>query len=443
MNPIVYLPIEIQVRELPSRLMIAAHLLNAGYAVVVGSHWSLVTETNLALLPPGAFLFKTVNRVQGSAMAGASANGHLPMATDEEVLIFTDYNGYIGAFSEVAAGACHLFFAQSDAHRAAVEKRFPHLAGKVRVTGNPRIDLLLPRNRTVFEGIDPRVDDAQPYILFNTNYASINSIWNDGQGIAAMAAATGAFDGDDREARIAEFIAITEWERTNFLAMTALMGWAVQNIKGLNFVVRPHPVERARHWEKMLAGTPNTRLIPRSDPHPWIVSAKLVIHTGCTTGLEAALLGTPSLNLLPADHPTSRTILPEVNPTFRRWEDAAQAIADYFTRRTGALTGHEGKTAAALAEHLPMYRHNAAARLIALAITDELRARGAMPRSGFNLNLTAPLAEKAENELRRQKYDATEDDIRNGLGKAAMIAEVTMQARFENLGAGLYLIAPT
>ncbi len=441
MNPIVYLPIEIQVRELPSRLLIAAHLLGAGYAVVIGSHWSLVTGANQAALPAGAYLFKTVNRIQGDAMTLARANGHLPMATDEEVLIFTEDSGYTGAFSDVAAEACQLFFAQSPAHQDAVTRKFPHLAGKIRVTGNPRVDLLLPQNRAAFDTADARVADAQPYILFNTNYANINSIWNDSHGIAAAAQASGAFDGPDREAKIAMFNAITEWERVNFHAMTTLMDWAVRNITGLKVVVRPHPVERHRHWEKMLANVPNAQVILRSDPHPWITGSKLVVHTGCTTGLEAALLGAPALNLMPGDFPASGTILGAVNPTFRRWEDAAQAITDYFTKASGPLTGHEARTAAALQAHLPTYRDNAAARLIAAAIADTLRANGAAP-GAFDFTLKSPLVEKPAHELRKQKYDAGAEEIQSGLGKAAMLAGVMLQASFENLGAGLFLVKP-
>ncbi len=441
MEPIVYLPIEIQVRELPSRLLIAAHLLKAGCAVVIGSHWSLVTEANQRLLPPGAYLFKTVNRLQGNAMAGARARGHMAAAIDEEVLIFTDFNGYTIAFSENAADACDLFFAQSPDHKDAVEKRFPQIAGKVKVTGNPRIDLLLPRNRGVFDTADLRTNGYHPYILFNANYGTINSLWNDAQGTVSIAEATGAFEGD-RTAKIAEYHAIVEWEKSNFNAMVALLDWAVRNIKGINFVLRPHPGERARHWEKMLAGVPNAHVVQRSDPHPWIMAAKLVVHTGCTTGLEAALLGRPVANLQPENHPTNASILTEVNPTFRSWQAAAQAITAFFTEKSGPIMNHEAQAAAALQRHLPSYRDNTAAALIAANLVEALQRRGAVLRQGFTLTLPAPLAEKAPNEMRKQKYDASEGDMREGLAKAAQLAGLTAPLAFTALGADLFLVAP-
>lgn len=441
MQPVVYLPVEIEHRELPSRLLIAAHLLQAGYTVVIGGHWSLVTEQNQAAFPPGLYLFKSVNKIQGNAMASVLRHGHIAAANDEEALNFIEYNGYTLAFSENAAESCSLFFAQSDAHKRALEQRFPVLAGRVCVSGNPRIDLLASENRAAFESMDDRVPSAQPYILFNTNYGTINSVWNDGQGVVAVAEAAGAFDGD-RESKIAEFNAIVEWEKSNFQAMTMLIDWVARNMSGLNIVLRPHPAERSRHWEKALAGFPNARIIGRSDPHPWIIGAKLVVHTGCTTGLEAALLDRPAVNLLPRDHPMCDRIVTYANPTFRRWKDAATAIEDYLVRDEGPICGHAGIAAKALSAHLPSYRDNAAARLMTEGMAGQLNARGASPGNGFSFMLRAPLIEKSAHELRKLKYNATVDGVGGGLQKAAQIAGVHVQIQLTTLADGVFLAAP-
>lgn len=440
MKPVVYFPIEVQHRELPSRLLIAVHLLAEGFHVVIGSHWSLVTEANQAAFPPGLYLFKTVNRIQGNAMRSVVTHGHLAAANDEEVLNAVNDGGFLLSFADNAAAACGLFFAQSEGHRDAVIERFPHLAGKVRVVGNPRIDLMLPVNRGVFEVADPRVDGCKPYILFNTNYGTINSVWNDRQGVTAVAEAAGALDGDDRQAKIREFEQIVAWEKTNFLAMTALLTWTVENVKGLNIVVRPHPAERTRHWEKALAGLPDTHLIPRSDPHPWILGAKLVVHTGCTTGLEAVLLGRDAVNLLPTDHPTCDRIVTYVNPTFRTWQDAAAAITSFFVAKAGPIVTHRTRTEAALERYLPSYRDNASARLMAEGLAAVLAGRGAQTGAAFALR--SPYFEKPINELMRQKYDATEADIFKGLANALRLTGIGTEVRVSALGNGTFLLSP-
>ena len=440
MDPIVYLPIEIKYRELPSRLMIAAHLLGMGYAVALGSHWDLINPPNQAALPRGLFLMKSLNRLQGNAMAMLRGNGHMIAATDEEVLQFVDDSGYMTAFSERAADNLDLFFAQSEAHRQAVERRYPKLAGKVQVTGNVRIDLMSPENRALFEAIDGRVAPLKPYILFNTNYGSANSVWADTNRTTAMAEATGTFDGPDRAQKIKEYQGILDWEASNSRAMVALIQWVVNNATGLNFVLRPHPAERPKYWEQVLAPVPRAHIIARSDPHPWIMGAELVVHTGCTTGLETTLLGKPAVNLLPTAHPNCRQILDLVNPTFRTWEEAAQAIAQYFGARQGPIATHGDQAAAALATHLPGYRDNAAARLIAQGLAATLAANGAP--AGAPLTWRGTFRAVELNDLQRDKYSATTDEVRAGLVKAMGAAGIPTQVRLATLGEGQFLAIP-
>lgn len=440
MDPVAYLPIEIKYREMPSRLMIAAHLLGAGYTVIVGSHWALIDPANQKALPPGLFLFKSMNRIQGNAMAMLRGNGHMIAGTDEEVLQFIDDPGYMAAFSEIAANSCTLFFAQSEAHRQAVERYFPQLKDKVRIAGNVRVDLMSPENRTLFEALDARVAPLKPYILFNTNYGLVNSVWADSNRTTAMAEATGMFDGPDRAQKVREYQAFLAWEAANNRAMVALIQWVVNNGKGLNFVLRPHPSERPRYWEQVLAPVPRAHIIARSDPHPWILGAELVIHTGCTTGLETVLLDKPAVNLLPSSHPNWRQIVELVNPTFRTWEEAAKAIAQYFGGRQGPIANHGPQAAAALAAHLPSYRDNAAARLIGQGLAAMLADNGARPGGAVTWRGAFRAVELAE--IQRDKYSATAEEVDAGLRKAMGAAGVSAPFRLAPLGEGLFLAAP-
>ncbi len=443
MEPVVYLPVEVKYRELPSRLTIAAHILNAGYSVVIGNHWSLTYPQNLPVLPQGLFVFKTVNRLQGNLMAMARQGAHAVAATDEEVLVFTDAPGYMLVFSENAAAACELFFAQSGAHKQAVETRYPHLAGKVKVAGNVRIDLLTPRNRIAFEAHDDRVAPLRPYILFNTNYGTINSVWgSDPDRLLNIAAATGMFDGDDKEKKFAEYRAVVKWEQGNCNAMSQLLQWAVANVRGVNLVLRPHPAEKPEYWQNIIQNAPNVHVIPRSDPHPWIIGAKMVVHTGCTTGLESVLLDRPVLNLLPKDHPNCRQIVTEANATARTPDEAAEAIAGYLTSRSGIITTHDAETAAALRTHLPSYRDEAAAQLIAQGVVEELARRGAVPKRNYAMQWRGRFTAIERDEWQKDKYMVTGTEMRRALRHATETAGLDVKARLGEIGEGLFMATP-
>lgn len=410
----IYLPIEIKHRELPSRLLIAAHALAAGKMVVVGNHWSLMH--NLAALPAGAILFKTCNSIQARHMADAKAAGHFVAATDEEVLVFNEPNGFRLAFADEAAQALDVFFAQGTDHREALLAKFPNLP--IEVSGNVRVDLMRGRHADR----DPRIAGLQPYILFNTNYGTVNSVWDDG-GLLIAGVPRDAQADDPAKAM---FMETAKWERDNHDAMLPLLAWAVQNLKGLRFVVRPHPGEKADYWRQAVNRHPAAAIIEDSDPHPWILGSVLTVHTGCTTGLEAALMGAPVLNLLPHARPRIGQVTDRVNAVAKTPTEAAQAIVQFLGSRTGPITVKQD-----LNGLFPGAPQGQAARIIAerLSTIPDTAWRGSF-------------ADIPRTQLQTRKFTVHEEALRDALHTAARIARVTPSWKIDQLGDSLFLLSP-
>ena len=388
MEPIAYLTVEVKHRELESRLLIAAHMLEAGFPVVVGQQWSLFT--NVPALPPGVVLFKTVNDIQATNMANFRKFGHKVAATDEEVLLCMEDICFMLAFGPVAANSCDMFLAQSAHHKAAIARKFPQLADKVEVVGNPRIDLLAFPGRASFEEEAKAIrEEHGPFVLFNTNYGSINSIWKDINRVAGIAAAAGAFDPKDPES-VKSFQAQIDWERRNFNEMLPLVKWAAANLPRHKIVLRPHPAERPNFWQDASAGASNVVVVPRSNPHPWILAADLIVHTGCTTGLEAAFMDKRSVNIMPSKHPVFDRIVNWANPTFATWQDAAAAITAYLDEGKGPIAENTGSYRDVLGEYFPGYSEGGAARLIAEKLIQLLIRNGALPVKPYKLRFREP-----------------------------------------------------
>lgn len=410
----ILLPVEIKHRELPSRLLIAAHALAAGKSVIIGNHWSLTQ--NLAAVPAGAILFKTCNRIQAHLMAQAKAAGHFVASTDEEVLVFNEPNGFNLAFAGEAAAVLDVFFAQGTDHRDALLANFPGLA--VEVTGNVRVDLMRMRHAKP----DPRVAGSKPYVLFNTNYGTVNSVWEDG-GLLIAGIARDA--GDDDQAK-AEFMQTAAWERENHDAMLPLLGWAMQNLQGLRCVVRPHPGEKPGYWREVVGDHPSAMVVEDSDPHPWILGAELVVHTGCTTGLEAALMGRPVLNLLPRDRPRIGQVTNTVNAVARTPTEAAQAIVQFLAHRKGPIAVRRN-----LDRLFPGAPKGRAAQNIA-------RRLSAVPESEWR----GPFVDVPRTDLQKHKFTVQESEIREGLLTAAQTARVAVSGQVRQLGDSLFQISP-
>jgi surface carbohydrate biosynthesis protein len=381
MDPIAYLTLEIKEREFDSRLLIAAHLLKEGFAVLLGQQWALFS--NFDALPPGIVLFKTVNRIQAQNMVNARRCGHVVTTTDEEVLVCVDEESFTTSYDLAAAENCDLFFTQSDRQKRAIERKFPQMHGKLRTTGNSRIDLWTSAQSGTFAAKAREIREQYgPFVLFNTNYAQINSVWNSMDMLLAIAIKAGLVDAANPES-VAAYRAQLEWEAANRDEMVAIIDWAVEHLKSHRIVIRPHPVEIPDYWRDRFGGKDRVLIPERSSPHPWILAADLVVHTSCTTGLEAILMGRPTVNLLPRPHPQFLSVTSLVNPTFSSWREAAPAIAGILAGGPGAFSGGYAKYADVLSEHFYSYKDGQSSKRIADGMMEMLRLRGATPRPGY------------------------------------------------------------
>ena len=79
---------------------------------------------------------------------------------------------------------------------------------------------------------------------------------------------------------------------------------------GLRVVIRPHPSEDHGPWLALAAGRSDITVANDNAAAPWLLAAEVVIHNGCTTGLEAYLLDRPVICYQPVIHPLYDLELP-------------------------------------------------------------------------------------------------------------------------------------
>jgi len=64
----------------------------------------------------------------------------------------------------------------------------------------------------------------------------------------------------------------------------------------LNIVVRPHPTERHDVYNKIAARCSRVHVTNQGNVVPWILATRAVLHNGCTTGIEAFVMGVPAIS---------------------------------------------------------------------------------------------------------------------------------------------------
>ena len=438
MEPILYLGLEIKQRELESRLNIALHALNLGFPVLFGQQWALFA--NASSLPPGVILFKTVNNIQAANMAAFASQGHLVAATDEEVLVCFEDACFFEVFSPLAADNCDLFFAQSDIHKDAIGRRFPQLAPRTAVVGNSRMELLSPANRTSIAAEAEALRQATgPYILFNTSYGQINSIWTDMNHVIQIAARAGLVD-INNPASVEEYKSKLKWEEINRAEIVEVIQWTLENITDRTVVLRPHPGERADYWQERFGKHPRFKLVARSSPHPWIMGSDLLVHTTCTTGLEAALLDKHALNLVPIPHPSFDYVTNYVNPTVKTWKEATVAIEAFLSRGEGPIVAQRETYAAALDRYYPGHREGDSSRKIAENLAALARQNGATLRPDLPLGLREPFRQMNRSDILKDKLTLAPDEFVKHLGAAAKRLNLSLHVKVAQLDDSLFYL---
>ncbi|HTO84272.1 MAG TPA: surface carbohydrate biosynthesis protein [Methylomirabilota bacterium] len=297
-GPFLYLPIEVASRELHAKLLLAYFAVAAGFEVVIG--WKRLLNRNFRYVPPGVVLFKTLTANDGAAMREARAAGHSIASLDEEVPGLVTMQQKLRWVAAESVAASDLIFALGAEHAEALQHFYPEQAGRCHVVGNPRWDLLRPELRGSHDGEVAAIRAQHaPFILVNTNFAALNSSRRTPEETARWFVKTGRVD--LRKPEDAVFLdEIFQMERANSAAVRALLRELPARFPGHRVIVRPHPIERAETWSEFLRDIPRTTMIRDGAAVPWIMAADALVHTNCTTGVEAFALDKPAISLQPA-----------------------------------------------------------------------------------------------------------------------------------------------
>lgn len=441
MNPVVYLSVELKARDMDSRLLIAAEAIKRDMQVVFGQQW--VINKNYHSMPKGAVLFKTVNEIQASLMEDAARAGHIVAASDEEALACACNACFESGMGPTAAKTFDIFFAQSPQHASAVTRLYPKIKERVRVTGNPRIDLLKAQGRKVYQAQADQIRTQMgKYVLFNTNFGWINSIWNAREDAKQIAVRSGHLVLDDPES-VAAYEAELEWERSNMAEMENVIAWMEQGLPFFKAVIRPHPAEDSSYW-KTKYGDKDHVIVAEGTPHiPWTLGAEALVHTTCSTGMEAALMGVPALSITPTPNEKLHSYLltNSVNPTCPSSEEACAALSSFFENGTGPLSSMSSYTPV-LDEHFPEIEGAQSASIISDEIVASLTAHGAQinPLYRWDLNPGIPWVAVDRRQEWKDKFSLEAEELVTRLQAMSRVAGLEKAVNAQKLDDSLFLL---
>ncbi|MDX2479013.1 MAG: hypothetical protein QNK24_01600 [Desulfuromusa sp.] len=350
----IIMPVENQVREMDAKILLSCVAAERGYPVLIGSRAYIHFKT--ASVPRGVYMAKSMKTRSDRMFKILNQTGHDILAWDEEGLLREpDAIYHRWRLSAVALKhvACLTTWGEDNARALRAFSGYSN--APIKVTGNPRIDLLRPELREFYrpeaETIKQRYGN---FILVNTNFSKVNHYYSELGELkqAAEGKKTGKIDPFDAGKGRHK---ITIFEHFKKMLPALCDAFADHTV-----VLRPHPSESHQTWMEIARDHDNLIITNEGNVHPWLMAAKIVVANGCTTLVESAILGTPGVNFEPVtvdeyDFPITRDVsrrvftLTELLSTVRKIVDGPLGPLDYQVRKA-AMEPHiaalEGRLAA-------------------------------------------------------------------------------------------------
>jgi surface carbohydrate biosynthesis protein len=335
------LPVETTARELDAKLLISLQAVRREMTVTLGN--KALLNLGINKLIPGIYLSHNFNAGRDRIIGIARQLGHRVVAWDEEGLVWINEEIYRRRrASQSAIANLEALFVWGQEQADALKPVTQGMPVKVILAGNPRADLLRPEMRPLYaaraEALKLEFGD---FILINSNFGWINHALahgnaSDGVKNLEVVAAKSGFPLEYLEHRYAIY--------REFVSVLPVISRRFPNRK---IIIRPHPSESDAGWRAASAGLSNVIVRYDSELVPWLMAASHIVHNGCTTAVETAMLDRIAISFRPQIR--EKHEIPQPHRVSVEARDTAKLIELLATR---GLTDNPPADRKAILEHM-------------------------------------------------------------------------------------------
>jgi len=299
---LLYLPIEIFDREFPSRLTVALEAISKGFAVLILEQNEF--KANVNKFPPGAILHKDHNDCNAyHIFKNVKKLGFVTSSLDEEGLIYFNKRRYAHArIGKKCIKFTDIIFSWGPDQFSILKNNINNQNTAVICTGNPRFDLHIA-NREKRESYL-----IKKKILINTRFGSVNSgLRLDVDGYIERMRSVDEIKTEQDELFRRNYFVFMGQLFEKFMELTQCLATSLPDF---DFTIRPHPSESSDPYINISKKYRNVNLSTSNSLEDDLLAHDLLIHNGCTTGIEALITGIPTFVYEPINAPEGDMALP-------------------------------------------------------------------------------------------------------------------------------------
>tara|TARA_B100001057_G_scaffold501302_1_gene623593 strand:+ start:10014 stop:11396 length:1383 start_codon:yes stop_codon:yes gene_type:complete len=292
----IYILVEISKREFDSNLLLAFLAALDGHEVVLSNFENYSFLNSISKLKPGVFHTKSILHgiKKKNFHESLKKKNFLITSIDEEAsLINNDLTSFLETrFSSEALDLIDKVFCWGKHDYDSLKKKFPIHEEKFVLSGSPRMDLSKKLFQNFWSAEIKNLVDKNN-ILFALNFPVINGyiikekIFNEMK-------EQGFFERSKTKEQ--EYLDYIEDSNKSFLSFKDLINYLSKELKNHKLIVRPHPMEKTETWKQLLQVNSNVEISNHNDINYDLGRSKILIHNGCSSAFQSALLDIPILS---------------------------------------------------------------------------------------------------------------------------------------------------
>lgn len=296
---IIYIPIEIFVRELPGYILLAITAVSRGHQVMIASPSDIWLYKRLGLLKKGCYLLKNMN----VPMASADIYNHfiddgfdLYCQEQEAGILWEKFDDYLKEINITESQILPFkgVFCWGERDTFGYKSLFKKNQNIFFNTGSPRADIWNYKYNEYHRR--DKNTKLTPYILFVSNLSMLIGENHFSEWMVTL---------DSLE------LLLTDEHEANWIkavgddlkiAISMILGikFLANKYSNMKILLRPHPCDNVEYWKNIFNKNKNVQITNNIDSiSPLISHAEVVIQNGCTSAMEAVLQGVPVISYGP------------------------------------------------------------------------------------------------------------------------------------------------
>ena len=288
----IYLLLEIQKRELFSKVLLSLEAAEKGHTVYLGKLTHFLLKD---FFSPGIVHFKSITpgETRINEMKYLKKKNFILTSIDEEHGVINNDRSYINyRYSDLTLNLVDKVFTWGKFDYKNLVNKYKKFKKKFINSGNPRVDFWNKKFRKFFRKINNK--NYENYILFSTNFEGFG--YKSFRETLKFHRQTGYFK---RGASYEDMLKRYKDSKKLFSNYERTIKKMSHYFKDKEIIIRPHPKDDIRKWKKIFHSFKNIHILNEGNNSDWIANAKLVIHAGCTGGLEASLRNINTISYYP------------------------------------------------------------------------------------------------------------------------------------------------